>query len=88
MHIKCRLVTIALWIKVIMQHPAGATSADDLDAANFDNPVPFSGLKACGFGIQYNLSHLPCTPVIPSSYQYHDWRADRHARFRRDHYAP
>ena len=33
-----------------------------LDRADLDNPVAAFGIKARGFGIEYNLTHLPSPP--------------------------
>ena len=50
-------VNVALGTQVAMEHPAGAASVHDLDAADLDDAMALLGLETGGLRVEDDLAH-------------------------------
>jgi hypothetical protein len=56
MHPECLFRHIPFRVDVFMEYLAGRQLVDQLDAADFHQPVAGGGIKAGGFGVEHNLA--------------------------------
>jgi hypothetical protein len=57
MHRECFRRHVALWIEMPVKGLAGRHAIEDLDAADFNQPIAAQRIKAGGFSIENDFAH-------------------------------
>src|SRR5713226_6753836 len=69
-------LALALRIEVMVPDALGDAPIEDLDAADFDDPVAQARVEARGFGVEHDAAHWGLSAAIPRR----GWRARRRTR--------
>ena len=65
-YFQCALINGALGLDVLVVMTTGKLPVNDLNTANFNDPVTLAYFKSRCFGVQYNLTHANSLLIRPS----------------------